>query len=141
MSKTTAELVRESWAGLAGDEVRLAEIFYAKLFAQAPDKARLFGTADMNLQRLKFAEMITDIVRFAHRPEALREDLELLADRHVGYGVEAEDYLAVGDILLAALGEVLGPRFTPEVRQAWAEAYTTAAETMLRQHRRKGGKG
>jgi hemoglobin-like flavoprotein len=58
----------------------------------------------------------------------------------VSYGVEAEDYLAVGDILLASLGEVLGPRFTPEIRQAWAEAYTTAADTMLRQHRRKGGK-
>ena len=140
MSKTTAEMVRESWASLAGEEVRLAEVFYARLFKLAPEKAKLFASADMNLQRLKFAEMITDIVRFAHRPKALQEDLELLADRHVSYGVEAEDYLAVGDILLESLGEVLGPRFTPEIRQAWAEAYTTAADTRLRQHRRKGGK-
>ena len=141
MSKTTAELVRESWASLAGEEVRLAEVFYARLFTMAPAKQRLFASADMTLQRLKFAEMITDIVRFAHRPEALEEDLELLADRHVSYGVEAADYLAVGDVLLAALGEVLGPRFTPETRQAWAEAYTAAAQTMLARHRRKGGKG
>ena len=140
MSKTTAELVRESWASLAGEEVRLAEIFYARLFTLAPSKQRLFAAADMNLQRLKFAEMITDIVRFAHRPQALQEDLELLAERHISYGVEAEDYLAVGDVLLSALGEVLGPRFTPETRQAWAEAYSEAAQTMLARHRRKGGK-
>ncbi|HEX7918474.1 MAG TPA: globin domain-containing protein, partial [Gemmatimonadales bacterium] len=96
--------------------------------------------ADMELQRLKFAEMITDIVRFAHRPEALEEDLEHLADRHVEYGVVAADYDAVGGILLASLEEVLGPKFTPEIRDAWAEAYTSAARTMLARHRRKGGR-
>lgn len=140
MARMSGKRVRESWASLAGDEARVSEVFYRRLFAAAPEKAALFAKADMELQRLKFAEMITDIVRFAHRPEALEEDLELLADRHVEYGVVAADYEAVGAILLASLEEVLGPRFTPEIRQAWAEAYRTAADTMLRQHRRKGGK-
>src|SRR5574338_222001 len=107
MARMSGKRVRESWASLAGDEARVSEVFYRRLFEAAPAKARLFSAADMELQRLKFAEMITDIVRFAHRPEALEEDLEHLADRHIGYGVEAADYDAVGGILLAALEEVL----------------------------------
>ena len=141
MARMSGKRVRESWASLAGDEARVSEVFYRRLFAVAPEKAKLFANADMELQRLKFAEMITDIVRFAHRPEALEGDLEHLADRHVEYGVVAADYEAVGGILLASLEEVLGASFTPEIRTAWAEAYTGAAETMLRRHRRTGGKG
>ena len=141
MAKSHAELVRESWASLGGLEVRVAERFYQRLFERAPEKAKLFAGTDVPLQRLKFAEMITDIVRFAHRPAALAEDLELLADRHVEYGVEAADYDVAAEVLLEVLSEALGDRFTPEVRAAWAVAYTNAAETMLRRHRRKGGKG
>ena len=140
MTRMSGKRVRESWASLAGDEALVSEVFYRRLFAAAPEKAKLFADADMELQRLKFAEMITDIVRFAHRPEALAEDLEHLADRHVEYGVVAADYDAVGGILLASLEEVLGARFTPEIRAAWAEAYTNAAQTMLARHRKKGGK-
>lgn len=140
MARMSGKRVRESWASLAGDEALVSEVFYRRLFAAAPEKAKLFANADMELQRLKFAEMITDIVRFAHRPEALEEDLHHLADRHIDYGVAAADYDAVGGVLLASLEEVLGERFTPEIKAAWSEAYTHAAQTMLARHRRKGGR-
>jgi hemoglobin-like flavoprotein len=139
MPHSRAELVRSSWVHVAGAEVELARIFYARLFEVAPAKAALFAGTDMVDQHLKFAEMLIDIVRYAQRPEGLFQDLEELADRHLDYGVTAADYDAAGGVLLYALEQVLGPRFTPEVRAAWAEAYELTAAVMLRRHRRRGG--
>ena len=135
-----AKLVRESWALIMGLEVEVSAAFYERLFAVAPERAALFANVDMISQRLKFAEMITDIVRYAERPDGLFPDLKALADRHVDYHVSASDYAVAGEALLFALGRVMGERFTPEVRAAWAEAYQVTAEVMLRRHQKQGGK-
>ncbi|MFT4633312.1 MAG: nitric oxide dioxygenase [Candidatus Azotimanducaceae bacterium] len=42
--------------------------------------------------------------------------LQDLATRHVGYGVKVEDYTPVGNALLYALEQGLGPKFMPEVK-------------------------
>ncbi len=139
MSAPYACIVRESWAQLAGREVELSEIFYRLLFERAPARAQLFAGTDMIGQRLKFAQMLTDIVRYAEINDAIVPDLKSLADRHVAYSVAASDYGVAGAVLLDALGEVLGERFTPEVRTAWGEAYGVVADVMLRRHRSSGG--
>ena len=134
-----AKLVRESWALIMGLEVEVSAAFYERFFALAPERAALFANVDMIAQRLKFAEMITDIVRYAERPDGLYPDLRALADRHVDYQVAASDYTVAGEALLFALGRVMGERFTPAVREAWAEAYAGTAQVMLRRHQKSGG--
>jgi|SRR5688572_15993280 hemoglobin-like flavoprotein len=140
MPSPHAAIVRQSWAQLAGREVELSEVFYRLLFERAPARAELFAGTDMIGQRLKFAQMLTDIVRYAETHNEIVPDLKALADRHVEYGVAGSDYGVAGAVLLDALGEVLGERFTPEVRTAWAGAYGVAADVMLRRHRSSGGK-
>jgi hemoglobin-like flavoprotein len=139
MGSTSGRLIRESWDQVAGQELELARVFYARLFEIAPTRAALFAGTDMALQRGKFAEMIAEIARHAERPESLFGELKGLAERHIGYGVAEADYALVGDALIFALTEVLGPAMGPETRTAWGEGYHLTAAVMLRAHHRKGG--
>jgi hemoglobin-like flavoprotein len=134
-----AKTVRESWSLVMGREADVSAAFYARLFELAPVSAGLFAGTDMIAQRLKFAEMITDIVRHADRPAGLFPDLKTLADRHVEYGVRAADYKTAGDALIHALDLVLGDAFTTEMRWAWTEAYSVTVHVMLRRHLSSGG--
>jgi methyl-accepting chemotaxis protein len=49
--------------------------------------------------------------------------LQDMGARHVGYGAKPAYYDAVGENLLAVSGEVAGPAWTPQVKQAWTDAY------------------
>jgi len=51
------------------------------------------------------------------------------APRHLDYGVTGEDYETVGRALIATLAE-LGPRFTPETRDAGIAVYDLVASVM-----------
>jgi hemoglobin-like flavoprotein len=62
--------------------------------------------------------------------EALIPVLQNLAAKHIDYGVSVEDYTPVGNALIFALRTGLGEEFTPELKQAWIEVYTTIANVM-----------
>jgi hemoglobin-like flavoprotein len=53
-----------------------------------------------------------------------------LGARHEAYGVKEPFYETLREALLWTLGQLLGERFTPEVREAWSDAYETLAAAM-----------
>jgi hemoglobin-like flavoprotein len=132
MSPEARQMVKESWALAAPAAEELARGFYARLFEIDPDAARLFAATDMDAQRDKFVAMLVAIVAAVDEPRVLVADAAALGRRHAGYGAVPPHYASVGEALLQALATTLGPAFTPEVRAAWAEAYTLVAAVMRR---------
>jgi len=65
-------------------------------------------------------------------PDQLVSEVAALCRRHVGYAVTDGQYEIVGAALLWTLEQALGPAFTPEVRDAWSEAYLILATVMRR---------
>jgi len=65
------------------------------------------------------------------RPEILFPALKELGRRHAGYGTKPEHYSAVGAALLDTFAIYLGGAWTPEVKQAWVEAYGAISSLML----------
>jgi methyl-accepting chemotaxis protein-1 (serine sensor receptor) len=84
----------------------------------------------MAAQGRKLMAMIATAVRSLDDPGRLEPLLRNLGRRHVGYGVRAEHYAAVGSALLWTLDRALGPAFTRETREAWTAVYGVIAETM-----------
>jgi len=125
-------LIRESWARFQPHAGPAAARFYAHLFELDPASERLFAATDMVAQGHKLMQMLEEIVRVLDVPEALVGQVADLGRRHVGYGVRDADYESVGAALLWTLEEALGPAFTPEVREAWSEAYLLLASVMRR---------
>lgn len=75
----------------------------------------MIGTAVANLDRL----------------ETIVPAVQDLGRRHATYGVKATHYDTVGAALLWTLGQGLGDAFTPPVKAAWTEAYTTLSTVMM----------
>ena len=130
MTPEQITLVQASFERLGPDLPVLATRFYQELFARDPALRPLF-TTPMELQKVKFAEKLTEIVRAFPRLDELLGHTRALGARHVGYGVRAADYQTLGHALLAALAAVLGDGFDASTREAWALAYNLVAETML----------
>ena len=123
MQAETERLVRDSWARFQPIAEPSARFFYDKLFELDPDAARLFSNTDMDAQGRKVMRMFAEIVRTPDQPESLVAEMADLGRRHVQYGVHDSQYDSVGTALLWTLEQGLGEAFTPEIRDAWTEAY------------------
>jgi hemoglobin-like flavoprotein len=134
-------MVRESWQRF---ELRFRESglrFYDQLFELDPTVAHLFQGVDLVRLEGKLLAMFAEIVQALDRPAELVGELSALGARHLGYGVKDENYASVGSALLWLLAQVLGDEFTPELREAWSEAYLLASGIMRRGAARVGTSG
>lgn len=136
MSPEHERLVRQTWSRVASGADALSSAFYDRLFTTDPALHAGFVHVDMEVQRRKFAAMMAEIVGYLDDPERLVHLLAASGRRHAGYGATPHGYTAVGDALLWALAQALGPAFTVDVRDAWTELYAIVAGIM----QRAGGK-
>ncbi|MBC8550552.1 MAG: hemin receptor [Candidatus Brocadiales bacterium] len=107
-----------------------AELFYKRLFELNPSFKPLFK-GDMKKQGRMLMQMIDFAVRGIDEPDAILPTIQDLGKRHVGYGVKEEYYSTVGEALLWTLEQGLGSDFTPEVKEAWTEAYKLLSGVMI----------
>ena len=121
--------IQDSWTKVIPIQTEAAALFYNRLFEVDPDLRALFK-GDLIEQGRKLMTMITVVVNGLTRLEALIPAVRDLGHRHAGYRVKEEHYAIVGGVLLWTLEQGLGPQFTPELKQAWSEAYTLLAATM-----------
>jgi NAD(P)H-flavin reductase/hemoglobin-like flavoprotein len=124
------DLVGESFALVEPYAQRVAGLFYGILFRDSPDLRQLFPPA-MDLQRDRLFEALVRIARGAARREDLEGFLAGLGRDHRKFGVKPAHYEALGRALLGSMKHALGPAWTPEVEDAWRDAYAHAAVTML----------
>ena len=129
MESRSIKLVQQSFESVAGLGEKAAEIFYGELFEIDPSLKKMFK-GDMVEQRRKLLAALALVVRSLHAPQNIIEPVKKLAVKHVGYGVEPVHYTYVGNALLRTLKKGLADKFTPELREAWIEAYATLADIM-----------
>jgi nitric oxide dioxygenase len=121
-----------SWEGIVRQHDRVAVTFYDRLFEIDPAARAMFARTNMTTQRVKFLEMLGEIVRNLDQPKGLIPAVSALGKRHVDYGVRDVDYDRVREALFAALAAEVGDAFTSDVRDAWEEAYALTAALMKR---------
>jgi hemoglobin-like flavoprotein len=76
-------------------------------------------------------QMIAVAVRGLDDLDSIVPAVQALGRRHAGYGVSPSHFDTVATALLWTLEMGLGPRFTPDVRDAWVAVYTLLTTTML----------
>ena len=125
-----AKLLKESFDLIVPRKDEFAHSFYERLFADYPQTRSLFA-ADMRRQERALMAALATVVAGVQRGENLVPVLQELGFKHKGYGATAGHYPAVGATLLATIREYLGSHFTPEVENAWIEAYEVISSQML----------
>jgi hemoglobin-like flavoprotein len=128
MTPTQVKLAQDSFAKLA-IAGKLADLFYDRLFALAPELRSLFP-GDLSGQKKMMMQMWTIGVNNLHRLQTIIPVVQELGRRHVGYGATEKHYESVGAAWLWAIEQGLGPDFNPSVMEAWTAVYLTFADVM-----------
>lgn len=129
METRQVELVQQTFEKVRPISETAADLFYNRLFEIAPETRALF-TGDMKEQGKKLMDMLAVAVTGLNRVDEIAPAVQALGRRHVDYAVVDEHYDRVGEALLWTLEQGLGSDFTPEVREAWTQAYTLLADVM-----------
>jgi hemoglobin-like flavoprotein len=129
MTPDQVTLVQFSFKSVAPIAAKAADLFYDRLFEIAPEVRQLFP-ADLPGQKVKLIGMLAAVVNNLHQLDVILPTVRDLGTRHRGYGVTPDHYEPVGASLLWALEQGLGVAFTPDVKAAWTDAYSTLAGGM-----------
>ncbi|WP_404401914.1 globin family protein [Pelagibacterium halotolerans] len=130
MTEDDVRNVQASFAQLQSRANQFGATFYERLFITHPQVRSLFPE-DIAPQSKKLVQMLSLVANSLHEFDAVLPAVQVLARRHVGYGVKEEHYAIVGDTLLWTLAHCLGPAFTEEVKCAWSVAYAALSNAMI----------
>ena len=126
------EVLEQSFEKVVPQAGAFADTFYDTLFTDAPAAKPLFAHVAMDDQKDKIVKSLVFVVKNLRNGDALTSGLEGLGARHVKYGALPEHYPLVGSALLKTFEKHLGEDWTPEVKQAWVDAYGVITEVMLK---------
>jgi nitric oxide dioxygenase len=118
MTPRQKRLIRETFPVLHEVAEPLVQLFYGRLFQIAPNLRPLFQ-GDMGAQARAFSEMLEVLVDGLEDFDQHRPALRSLGQRHITYGVVPQNYDTLAQAFLWALGHMLHPDFSTDVKDAW----------------------
>jgi hemoglobin-like flavoprotein len=122
-------VIYKTFDRLAGHWEELSEVFYENFLQLAPQQTAKFHLP-MQEQSRRWRKMFIMVIVTIDRYSRIKGDLVDLGIRHIGYGVNPQDFDIMGEALLLTLEQFFGKDFTPQVRQAWRNLYDTIVDTM-----------
>ena len=131
MNAEQVERIRQSLIDVHPIADQIARSFYAHLFEGTPHLRKLF-TGDMNRQGVMLMSSLQLAVSNLDDPASILPAIQALGERHLSYGVKAEYYALAREAYLWALEKHLGEKYTPELKEAWEEAFDALTEAMVR---------
>ncbi len=124
-------LIEESFEKIKPIATEFSDHFYQLWFKTNPEILPLFEEVSLELQEKKLVASLALVVENLHNPDALTHALQSLGAYHVTKGTLAEHYPQVGSALLQTFEKFLGSDWTPELAQAWMDAYKMISTIML----------
>lgn len=125
------EVLEQSFERVKPRAAEFSFSFYNNLLTDYPQLQPLFANTTMEAQEKKLTMSLVLIVENLRNSGYLTTILKQLGERHVRYGAMREHYPLVGAALLKTFESYLGTDWTPEVKQAWTDAYGVIVTLML----------
>jgi len=132
LSPSTIAVVQASVPALVAHGEAITAEMYRRLF-QTDHIRDLFNHGNQGEGGSQGKALAGAILAYASNIEnlaALAPAVERIAQKHIGYDIRPEHYPFVADALLGAIGHVLGEAATPDVLNAWGEAYWFLADIL-----------
>jgi hemoglobin-like flavoprotein len=125
-------LLKQSFEMITPQREAFAHCFYQRLFFSYPELQSLFAKADMKKQERSLLVSLAFVVAGIERGDNLRPMLHMLGEKHQRYGATVDHYPLVGGVLLETFHQCLGSKFTPEMQNAWSQAYEFVSTQMIK---------
>jgi len=130
MNETTKEIIKSTAPVIKEHGEAITTAMYKIMFAKYPEAEALFKDAEPD-QYKKLANMVYAYAANIDKLENLQKGIDKVAQIHVNVNILPKHYPWVGESLLGAIKEVLGDAATPEVIDAWEEAYGFLANVFI----------
>jgi nitric oxide dioxygenase len=124
--KSTAPLLKEH-----GETI--TTLFYRNMISAHPELNNVFNRTSQatGAQPRALAHAVFAYAAHIDDLSALSSAVARMADKHVSLGIQPEQYPIVGKHLIDAVATVLGDAVTPEVAEAWTNAYNMLANILI----------
>ena len=132
LSTASIATVKATVPALRAHGVAITTRMYERLFEDASIRA-LFNQDHHGPGGAQPKALAMAVVAYAENIEDLTPlagAVETIAARHVKSHVKPQHYASVADALLWAIADVLGAAATPEILDAWGQAYWMLAELL-----------
>lgn len=125
LSAETIAIVKSTVPLLENAGVAITNHFYQRMFRFNPELKDIFNMTNQHSGRQQFA-LFSAIAAYAKNIDnlsVLTETVERVAHKHTSFFIQPAHYDIVGHHLIETLRELAPDAFTPDVEQAWTEAY------------------
>jgi len=122
MNQHHIQLVQHTFQTVQKDITAVGTLFYHRMFEIDPSLQVLFKV-DLRQQAHMLMTSIGMAVKALDAPQFLASKLRELGARHVGYGAQPRDFDTFSAALMWALEQSLADAWTPEVHEAWIQAF------------------
>ena len=139
LSQETCDILKVCKPLLEQHRDEIGTVFYNKLFEEHPGLRSMFNMSHQvgqdgkpGRQQFALGQALVAYCLHCESLDKLGSFVERVANKHVSFDVQPEQYPVVGGILLATLEEVLGKEtFNEDVKKAVADAYFFLADVFI----------
>lgn len=133
LSQETINIIKSTVPVLEEHGKTITTVFYKNMFDAHPELLNVFNHANQSQGRQQTALANTVYAAAANidNLEAIVPAVVQIAHKHKSLGITEDQYPIVGYHLLGAIKEVLGDAATPEIIEAWGEAYGVIADAFI----------
>lgn len=112
----------------------ITTLFYRNMLAAHPELKNVFSLRNQQTgaQQRALADSVVAYAMYIDDLGKVLPVVERIAQKHAALFIKPEQYDIVGEHLMAAIGETLGPALTPEIKEAWVEAYGLLASVFIK---------
>ena len=133
LQQQTMEIIKQTAPVLEVHGVTITKTFYQNMFEAHPELLNIFNHTNQAQGRQQTALANTVYAAAVHieNLQAILPAVMQIAHKHRSLGILPEHYPIVGKYLLGAIQEVLGDTATPEIIDAWEQAYGVIADIFI----------
>lgn len=133
LSQQTIDTIKSTVPVLEVHGQSITSVFYNNLFKDHPELLNIFNHANQRQGRQSAALAGAVYAAAAHidHLEDIIPAVKQIGQKHRALQIKPEHYPIVGQYLLGAIKEVLGDAATPEILEAWKEAYGVIANAFI----------
>ncbi len=137
MQQKTIDIVKATTPVVKEHGTKITQRMYEIAFEERPDMRKFFENTwmkDVDSGRKQAGKLAQSVYAYASHIDELdklTQAVEQIAHAHVDSKVIPETYPVIGECLIAAMKDVLGDTATPEIIEAWTEAYQVLADIFI----------
>jgi hemoglobin-like flavoprotein len=126
-----SDALETSFDKIAPRGEELMDVFYRRLFVEAPSMLPLFLGLDLQRLKGKLLGALTLLPGSLRDVDSVIAVLRGLGARNARYGALPGHYPVAARLLISSMAEIAGAAWTDEHQEAWTEAFDLVSGAML----------